>query len=157
MRLIAYWKCVVLRLVDVLALHVRYAVRKLVDNELESEILNEVVGGARNGIEKMLEESPSTAGKRERLRKSIQMLKESKEVNGIHLTFQPGQEATHCWHDSQLACGTPRWLMSSNKGPTSQAIFLPEPPVDNNSIIPSWKEGHICYNIFDHQLIKRSI
>ncbi|KAK8921174.1 Dynamin-related protein 4C [Platanthera zijinensis] len=82
MRLIAYWKCVVLRLVDVLALHVRYAVRKLVDKELESEILNEVVGGSRNGIEKMLEESPSTAGKRERLKKSIQMLKESKEVVG---------------------------------------------------------------------------
>ncbi|KAK8921578.1 Dynamin-related protein 4C [Platanthera zijinensis] len=82
MRLSAYWKCVTLRMVDALALHVRYAVKKLVDNELERAVLNEVMGGARNGIEKMLEESPSIAGKRERLRKSIQMLKESKEVVG---------------------------------------------------------------------------
>ncbi|KAK8971284.1 Dynamin-related protein 4C [Platanthera guangdongensis] len=82
MRLISYWKCVVLRLVDILALHVRYAVKNLVDNELETEIVNEVMGRARNDIEKMLEESPSTAGKRERLRKSIEMLKESKEVVG---------------------------------------------------------------------------
>ncbi|PKU66655.1 dynamin-related protein 4C-like [Dendrobium catenatum] len=81
MRLISYWKIVVLRLVDVLALHILYDVKKLVENELETEILNEVVGGQKmNGIEKMLEESPSTAGKRERIRKSIQLLKESKEV-----------------------------------------------------------------------------
>ncbi|KAK8921390.1 Dynamin-related protein 4C [Platanthera zijinensis] len=82
MRLVSYWKCVILRLVDVLALHVRYAVKNLVDDELESEVLNEVVGGPKNELQKMLEESPSTAGKRARLRKSVQLLKESKEVVG---------------------------------------------------------------------------
>ncbi|KAL0909513.1 hypothetical protein M5K25_020388 [Dendrobium thyrsiflorum] len=81
MRQISYWKSVVLRLVDVLALNIAYAVKKLVENELETEIMNEVVGGrSMNCIEKMLEESPATSGKRERLRKSIQLLRESKEV-----------------------------------------------------------------------------
>ncbi|XP_020582157.1 dynamin-related protein 4C-like [Phalaenopsis equestris] len=81
MRLISYWKIVVLRLVDGLALHVSYAVKKLVDNELEAAISKEVIGGERmDVIEKMLEEPPATAVKRERLKKSIQLLKESKEV-----------------------------------------------------------------------------
>ncbi|KAK8971568.1 Dynamin-related protein 4C [Platanthera guangdongensis] len=82
MRLISYWKCVVLRLVDALALHVRYAVKNLVDHELESEVLNGVVEGPRNEIHKMLEESPSTTAKRARLKKSAQLLKESKEIVG---------------------------------------------------------------------------
>ncbi|KAK8921391.1 Dynamin-related protein 4C [Platanthera zijinensis] len=82
MRLISYWKCVVLRLVDVLALHVKYAVKNLVDHELESEVLNVVVEGPRNEIQKMLEEPPSTAAKRARLKKSVQLLKESKEIVG---------------------------------------------------------------------------
>ncbi|KAG0480227.1 hypothetical protein HPP92_010825 [Vanilla planifolia] len=84
MRLLAYWECVVLRLVDALALHVVHAVKNLVENELDAEIMNEVVGqrvgGGSNGIEKMLEESPATAAKRERLRKSISLLQESKDV-----------------------------------------------------------------------------
>ncbi|KAI0495725.1 hypothetical protein KFK09_022028 [Dendrobium nobile] len=81
MRQISYWKSVVLRLVDVLALNIAYAVKKLVENELETEIMNDVVGGrSMNCIEKMLEESPAISGKRERLRKSIQLLRESKEV-----------------------------------------------------------------------------
>ncbi|KAK8970950.1 hypothetical protein KSP40_PGU019140 [Platanthera guangdongensis] len=73
------------------------------DNEFEDEIVDGVLGGAendiekifeespsttrkrerlrkRNDIEKMFEESPSTTKKRERLKKSIQKLKESKEV-----------------------------------------------------------------------------
>ncbi|PKU66656.1 dynamin-related protein 4C-like [Dendrobium catenatum] len=81
MRQISYWKSVVLRLVDVLALNIAYDVKKLVENELETEIMNDVVGGrSMNCIEKMLEESPAISGKRERLRKSIQLLRESKEV-----------------------------------------------------------------------------
>ncbi|KAK8971418.1 hypothetical protein KSP40_PGU014919 [Platanthera guangdongensis] len=71
---------VILRMTDIMALHVRYAVKKLMDNEFEDEIVDRVLGGARNDIEKMFEESPSTTRKRERLRKSIQKLKESKEV-----------------------------------------------------------------------------
>ncbi|KAK8971414.1 hypothetical protein KSP40_PGU014916 [Platanthera guangdongensis] len=65
---------------DIMALHVRYAVKKLMDNEFEDEIVDGVFGGAGNDIEKMFEESPSTTRKREQLRKSIQKLKESKKV-----------------------------------------------------------------------------
>ncbi|KAK8970765.1 hypothetical protein KSP40_PGU014921 [Platanthera guangdongensis] len=65
---------------DIMALHVRYAVKKLIDNEFEDEIVDGVFRGAGNDIEKMFEESPSTTKKREQLRKSIQKLKESKEV-----------------------------------------------------------------------------
>ncbi|KAK8970758.1 hypothetical protein KSP40_PGU014926 [Platanthera guangdongensis] len=69
---------------DIMALHVRYAVKKLMDNEFEDEIMDGVLGGAGagNDIEKMFEESPSTTRKREQLRKSIQKLKESNEVVG---------------------------------------------------------------------------
>ncbi|ONK75666.1 uncharacterized protein A4U43_C03F19270 [Asparagus officinalis] len=80
MRLTAYWKIVVLRLVDEIALHVLRSLKVLVEEELELEMVNEIVGTRANGIEKMLEESPSVAGKRERLKKSIQLLKESKQV-----------------------------------------------------------------------------
>ncbi|KAG0480228.1 hypothetical protein HPP92_010826 [Vanilla planifolia] len=84
MRLVAYWRCVILRLVDVLALHVMYAVKNLVENELDCEVMNEVVNGGcgsqANGLERMLEESPATTAKRERLGKSISLLMESKEV-----------------------------------------------------------------------------
>ncbi|KAK8970761.1 hypothetical protein KSP40_PGU014925 [Platanthera guangdongensis] len=65
---------------DIMALHVRYVVKKLVDNEFEDEIVDGFFGGAGNDIKKMLEESSSTTRKREQLRKSIQKLKESKEV-----------------------------------------------------------------------------
>ncbi|KAG0480219.1 hypothetical protein HPP92_011077 [Vanilla planifolia] len=61
MRLLAYW-----------------------EDQLDAEVMNEVVGqrvgGGSNEIEKMLEESPATAAKRERLRKSISLLQESKDV-----------------------------------------------------------------------------
>ncbi|KAG0480244.1 hypothetical protein HPP92_011102 [Vanilla planifolia] len=84
MRLLAYWECVVLRLVDALALHVVHAVKNLVEDQLDAEVMNEVVGqrvgGGSNEIEKMLEESPATAAMRERLRKSISLLQESKDV-----------------------------------------------------------------------------
>ncbi|MQM02324.1 hypothetical protein Taro_035091 [Colocasia esculenta] len=80
MRLVAYWRIVVVRIVDGLALHLLHSVRKLVEEEIESEILNELVGSNKNVIERMLEESPGTAAKRERLKSSIKLLKESKEV-----------------------------------------------------------------------------
>ncbi|CAH2057118.1 unnamed protein product [Thlaspi arvense] len=52
----------------------------LVNQEIEKEIVNHMVGGQGNGIERMLEECPSIAIKREKLNKSIKLLKESKEV-----------------------------------------------------------------------------
>lgn len=82
MRLTAYWRIVVLRLVDTLGLHVLHAVRTLVEDELEKQIVTELFGqgSGMSQIERMLEESPATAGKRERLRKSIELLKESNDV-----------------------------------------------------------------------------
>lgn len=81
MRLAAYWKIVVLRLVDELALHILYSVKKLVEEELEAELVDEIIGSqAAAGIEKLLDESPATAAKRERLCKSIELLQESKQV-----------------------------------------------------------------------------
>jgi hypothetical protein len=50
---------------------------------MEKEIISEVMGpnyGGVTGIERMLEESPCTAVKREKLVKSIKKLKDSKEV-----------------------------------------------------------------------------
>ena len=80
MRLTAYWKIVMMRLVDELALQILHSLKILV-GELEAELVNEIVGGSKAaGIERMLEESPSTAGKRGGLRKSIEVPKESKEV-----------------------------------------------------------------------------
>lgn len=81
MRITAYWRSVVLRLVDNLALHIiLYSVNCLVEKEMEMQLVDVLVGPRMSGLERMLEESPSTAGKRKRLRKSIQLLKESKEV-----------------------------------------------------------------------------
>ncbi|XP_058078616.1 dynamin-related protein 4C-like [Magnolia sinica] len=82
MRLTAYWRIVLLRLVDSLALHLLFSVKKLVEREMESEIVNELMGSHTGGIERMLEESPSTSLKRERLNKSIKLLRDSKDVVG---------------------------------------------------------------------------
>ncbi|KAJ3691132.1 hypothetical protein LUZ61_020296 [Rhynchospora tenuis] len=80
MRLTAYWKIVVLRLVDGVALHILHSIKCLVEDELEVELINELLGSNKTGIEKMMEESPATATKRERLKKSVELLKESKDV-----------------------------------------------------------------------------
>ncbi|KAM0936082.1 putative dynamin stalk domain, GTPase effector domain, Dynamin superfamily [Dioscorea sansibarensis] len=80
MRLIAYWRSVILRLVDGPALHILYNIQKLVETELDNEIVDEIAGNSGTGLERMLEESPSVAGKRDRIRKSIELLKESKQV-----------------------------------------------------------------------------
>ncbi|KAM0029000.1 putative dynamin stalk domain, GTPase effector domain, Dynamin superfamily [Helianthus debilis subsp. tardiflorus] len=79
MRMAAYWNIVLKRMVDCLALQVRYFMQKMVNKEMEMEIVNEVTvhGG---GIEKMLDEPPYVAKKRERLQSSISLLKESKEI-----------------------------------------------------------------------------
>ncbi|KAL6129456.1 hypothetical protein ACLB2K_072806 [Fragaria x ananassa] len=83
MRMIAYWKVVLRRLVDSMALHLQLSVTNLVNKEIEKEIINELMGpnyGCGSGIERMLGESPSVAVKREKLVKSIKKLKDSKEV-----------------------------------------------------------------------------
>ncbi|XWS57329.1 hypothetical protein CRYUN_Cryun09bG0164700 [Craigia yunnanensis] len=78
MRMTAYWKIVLKRLVDSMALHLQYSVHNLVNNDIE-EIVNELMGPDGHGIERMLVQSPGISGKREKLKKSIKLL-ESKDV-----------------------------------------------------------------------------
>ncbi|PRQ55661.1 putative dynamin central domain, dynamin, GTPase domain, GTPase effector domain, Dynamin superfamily [Rosa chinensis] len=81
MRITAYWKVVLRRLVDCMALHLQLSVSKLVNQDMEIEIVNELMGpNCGGGIEKMLVESPAVATKREKLIKSIKKLKDSKEI-----------------------------------------------------------------------------
>jgi GTP-binding protein EngB required for normal cell division len=81
MRLIAYWKIVLIRLVDNMALHLQLSIRNLVNKEMEKEIVNELLGtGGGVAIEKLFVESPSVASKREKLNTSIKLLRESQEV-----------------------------------------------------------------------------
>ncbi|KAH7862152.1 hypothetical protein Vadar_000760 [Vaccinium darrowii] len=83
MRITAYWKVVLKRFVDSMALHLLLSVQNLVNRDMEEEIVTELMGsqgGGPSAIQRMLEESPSSAKKRERLNKSIKLLKESKEV-----------------------------------------------------------------------------
>ncbi|CAL5018424.1 unnamed protein product [Urochloa decumbens] len=79
-RLAAYWSCVVLRLVDGLALHVLYGVKRLVEKDLEDELAAQVLGSNMDGVERMLVPTPATAAKRDRLRKSISLLRECREL-----------------------------------------------------------------------------
>ncbi|KAK9735795.1 hypothetical protein RND81_04G228500 [Saponaria officinalis] len=80
LRMTAYWKIVLRRLVDSMALHLLFSIQNLVNKDLEVEIVNELMGPYGDGIKRLLEESPSVAGKRERLNKSIKLLKQSKDV-----------------------------------------------------------------------------
>jgi hypothetical protein len=47
-RLATYWKSIVLRLVDGLALHILRGIKWLVENDLEEEHAEEVLGNNRN-------------------------------------------------------------------------------------------------------------
>ncbi|KAF2306803.1 hypothetical protein GH714_021534 [Hevea brasiliensis] len=80
MRMVAYWKIVLLRLVDCTALHLQHSINNLVNKEMEAEIVNELMVSHGGEIERMLEESPAVSGKREKLEMSIKKLKESKDV-----------------------------------------------------------------------------
>ncbi|KAI3916079.1 hypothetical protein MKW98_004520 [Papaver atlanticum] len=82
MRLMAYWKIVLRRLVDSLALHLLFTVQNLVNKDMEQDITSELMGcpSGYGGIERMLEESPSVATKREKLNRSIKLLRDSKDV-----------------------------------------------------------------------------
>ncbi|CAB4316372.1 unnamed protein product [Prunus armeniaca] len=80
MRMAAYWKVVMRRFVDFMALHMQLSISNLVNKEMEAEIVNELMGPYGGGIERMLEESPAVAVKRTNLNKSIRKLRDSKEV-----------------------------------------------------------------------------
>jgi hypothetical protein len=82
MRMTAYWKIVLRRLVDFMALHLQFCARNLVNKEMEEEIVQELVGRHDGAIERMLEESPAVAAKREKLNASIKLLRESNNVLG---------------------------------------------------------------------------
>ncbi|PWA85556.1 dynamin central domain-containing protein [Artemisia annua] len=69
MRMTAYWKIVLKRLVDWVALQLRFLIQKVVNKEIEMEMNEVIVHGG--GIEKMLDEPPSVAIKREKLQRSI--------------------------------------------------------------------------------------
>ncbi|KAJ1297868.1 hypothetical protein BS78_01G410800 [Paspalum vaginatum] len=79
-RLTVYWKSIVLRLVDGLALHILRGVKRLVENDLEEELANELLCNNMAGVERMLSPQPSAGTKRDRLKKSIALLQQSKEV-----------------------------------------------------------------------------
>ncbi|KAH6835358.1 Dynamin related protein 4C [Perilla frutescens var. hirtella] len=81
MRMTAYWDIVLRRMVDNMALHLLFSIQNLVNKELQSGIINELIGPHQsNGLERMLEESPSISEKRKKLKNSIKLLKESKDV-----------------------------------------------------------------------------
>ncbi|KAF8365217.1 hypothetical protein HHK36_032768 [Tetracentron sinense] len=61
-------------------LHLLYSVKNLVNKGIDRELANEFMGPHGGGLERMLEESPSVASKRQRLNQSIKVLRESKDV-----------------------------------------------------------------------------
>lgn len=80
MRITAYWKLVLMRMVDFMALHIMFSLQKMVNKEMEEEIVQDLMAPHGGGIKRMLDESPLIAEKRTRLNKSVELLKESKEV-----------------------------------------------------------------------------
>jgi len=76
MRMTAYWKIVLRRFVDWMALHLRFSMHDLVNREMEKEIGSELIGPTGSGrISRMLEEVPEVAAKREKLNRSIKLLR----------------------------------------------------------------------------------
>ncbi|CAN6295694.1 unnamed protein product [Urochloa humidicola] len=66
-RLTAYWKSIVLRLIDGLALHVLRGVKRIVENDLEEELADQLLGNNMAGVERILSPLPSTGTKRDLL------------------------------------------------------------------------------------------
>ncbi|WVY92802.1 hypothetical protein V8G54_031890 [Vigna mungo] len=79
-RLTAYWKIVLQRLIDNTALHLQFSIFNLLKKDLGYEVLKDTVSPSGGGIERLFEETPSVAVKRDDLNRSIKTLKESKEV-----------------------------------------------------------------------------
>ncbi|KAK4798463.1 hypothetical protein SAY86_030789 [Trapa natans] len=80
MRMVAYWNIVLRRLVDSMGLFMLFCVKNLVNQDLEVGILKELLEPQGGGIERMLEESPSVAAKREKLERGVKLLKESVNI-----------------------------------------------------------------------------
>ncbi|KAK2632515.1 hypothetical protein EUGRSUZ_L01450 [Eucalyptus grandis] len=78
MRMTPYWKIVMRRFVDMVALHLRFSVQNLVNKEMEKEIRHELSGPGI--IKKMMEEKPEMVEKRKKLNKNVKLLRESAEV-----------------------------------------------------------------------------
>ncbi|XP_074342625.1 dynamin-related protein 4C-like [Apium graveolens] len=79
-RVTAYWKVVLKRMVDCIALQLLLSIQRFANGEMEEEIVSEVMDTKEGGIERLLIEMPSVAVKRERLHKSLSILKESRAV-----------------------------------------------------------------------------
>ncbi|KAL3749793.1 hypothetical protein ACJRO7_010851 [Eucalyptus globulus] len=78
MRITAYWKIVLRRFVDSMALHLLFSVQNLVNSDMEKEIVGELIGPNSSGsIGRMLEEAPSVAAKRDKLNRSVKLLRDS--------------------------------------------------------------------------------
>ncbi|KAL1532718.1 dynamin GTPase [Salvia divinorum] len=80
MRMTSYWEVVKRRMVDNLVLNLLFSTQKLVNKEIDKEIIDEVMGPQGNGLERMLEEAPSLSEKRSKLHSSIALLKQSKDI-----------------------------------------------------------------------------
>ncbi|KAF8038492.1 hypothetical protein BT93_B1133 [Corymbia citriodora subsp. variegata] len=76
-RMTPYWKIVLRRFVDTVALHLQLSVQNLVNKKMEKEIRREL---SRPGIKRMMEEKPEMVEKREKLNRTIKQLRESAEV-----------------------------------------------------------------------------
>ncbi|KAG5583119.1 hypothetical protein H5410_053746 [Solanum commersonii] len=61
MRMIAYWKIVLMRLVDSMALHIMFIIQNTINKQMEEEIVNDLMAPEGGGIERMLDESPLVA------------------------------------------------------------------------------------------------
>ncbi|KAI4332439.1 hypothetical protein L6164_017349 [Bauhinia variegata] len=78
MRMTAYWKIVLRRLVDDIALHLQFSINSLVNKDLEREIIADIMAPIGGGIDRLLDEVPSVARKRTKLNRSVKVLRESK-------------------------------------------------------------------------------
>ncbi|ESW31492.1 hypothetical protein PHAVU_002G242700 [Phaseolus vulgaris] len=81
-RMISYWEIVRKRLIDSIALHLMLSIQNLVNNDLEKEIVRDLLSPTGGGIERLLEESPSISGKREKLQTSLRVLRQSRDTVG---------------------------------------------------------------------------
>ncbi|GLT67069.1 hypothetical protein SLA2020_394020 [Shorea laevis] len=80
-RMKAYWNIVLMRMVDTMALLLKFNVDNLVTKKMEKEIFMKLMGvDGGKSIERILQQSPGIAGKRETLKSSIGLLRESKET-----------------------------------------------------------------------------
>lgn len=80
MRMTAYWRIVLRRLVDCMALHLMFGIQNLVNKDMETDIIHRLMGPEGNGLQQMLDESPSVAKTRTRLKNSIKLLEDSKDA-----------------------------------------------------------------------------